>query len=398
MSVDFFWARGARAGTLNSAWFLPALVVAAVAACSAPAERELAQRGFDIIGGLPAPSPELDHTGALVYRIRATGDVGVLCSATLIGPETVVTANHCVAPLVAFERVGIDVSWARGANALEPEEQIPIVAFTRSPLPQGGAFGYGADVAVIHLERPVAVTPAVVRPFSSALLGTSMVTLGYGVSSAAALGDGRRRIGRETLVATEGRIYEAMFGDFESFVEWKLTGATSDADALQALALDPTLGDLAALTREYDDFRLLEGYEVVTGKGAGDTQSCEGDSGSPLALVAADGAFETYGVVSGGVDSARSACDFGQVFATFGPAVYQMLEQERGWTDPCGELDARGVCEGSVARRCQTSFASALRGPSEQDCALLEQDCVTTDAGAACAAAVPEAGSPLATP
>jgi hypothetical protein len=315
---------------------LAALLSAISVACSAPAGRRepTAERSFDIIGGLRAPSPELDHTGGLVYYARDSGATGLLCSATLIGPQTLVTANHCVAPLNVFARIGIDVTWARGPNFHEPTEEIPITGFVPSPLPDGGAFGYGADVAVIHLAHPSTVTPATIRPFSHELLGQSLVTLGYGVSSAAGVNDGWRRIGRETVVATSGRIYEAMFSDFESFVEWQLTGSTSGADALAALALDPTLADLQAQRTEYDRWQLLEQYEVFTGKAPGDTQSCEGDSGSPLGRIAADGSFETFGVVSGGANSARSMCDNGQVFATFGPEVFALLERERSWLSP----------------------------------------------------------------
>jgi hypothetical protein len=310
------------------------LLAAALVACSAlvdPGERT-ALRGFDIIGGLRAPSPELDHTGGLVYYRRDTGDTGLLCSATLIGPQTVVTAHHCVVPLSVFARIGIDVTWTRGANYREPAEQIPIAGFVPSPIPSGGALGYGADVAVIHLQHPAAAAPAVVRPFSHELLGQSMVTLGFGVSSASGSNDGWRRIGRETVVATRGLIYEAMLGDFESFVEWQLTGSTSSADVLAAL--DPTLADLPALRSEYERWTLLEAYEVYAGNAPGDTQSCEGDSGSPLGRITPDGTFETFGVVSGGASSARSVCDNGQVFATFGPEVFALLERERDWSSP----------------------------------------------------------------
>lgn len=303
--------------------------------CAAPsAPDEHATRAFELIGGPRAPSAELDHTGALVYFVRSTGATGLLCSATLIGPQTLVTAHHCVTPLSTFARVGIDVSWARGANFLEPVEELPIAGFVPSPIPSGGAFGYGADVAVIHLERPSTAPLAVVRPFSHDLLGQSMVTLGFGVSSAAGVNDGWRRSGRETVVATRGLIYQAMFGDLESFVEWQLTGTTSGADALTPLERDPTRADLAALRAEYERWQLLEEYELYAGNVPGDTQSCEGDSGGPLGRFAPDGSFETFGVVSGGANSARSQCDNGQVFASFGPEVFALLEREKSWPSP----------------------------------------------------------------
>lgn len=319
----------------RSGLLLRALLFGACSAvsCAAPAEQSehTAQRGLDLIGGPRAPSAALDHTGGLVYRVRSSGATGLLCSATLIGPQTLVTANHCVAPLATFARIGIDVTWARGASFLEPLEEIPLAGFISSPIPNGGALGYGADVAVLHLQRPAAVAPAVVRPFTHDLLGQSLVTLGFGVSSATGVNDGWRRIGRETVVATRGLIYQAMFGDFESFVEWQLTGGTSSADALAELERDPTLADLDALRAEYERWQLLEEYEIYAGNAPGDTQSCDGDSGGPLGRVAPDGSFETFGVVSGGANSARSQCDNGQLFATFGPEVFALLERELSW-------------------------------------------------------------------
>jgi trypsin len=363
---------------------LLALCASSFVACSEPRGPVVGRQALDIIGGQPAPSAELDHTGALLYRVRASGSEGLLCSATLIGPETVVTAKHCVAPLVAFERVGIDVTWARGPDFNAPLERVPIVAFARSPIEQGGAFGYGTDVAVIHLERPVAVTPARVRPFTADLLGQSMITVGYGISTAEGAVDGLRREGRETVKAVRGNIYEAFFGNFETFVEWWVTGVTSDVDFLEVVAQSPGTADLDALAAEYASWQLLEQHEAVTSTEPGDTQSCTGDSGGPLALLAADGGFDTYAVVSGGPTSASSVCDFGQVFATFGPDVFPFVEGATSWTDPCGDVSASGECAGRSARRCETSFANDVRRLLEQDCGATGQSCVMGGAGPEC--------------
>jgi hypothetical protein len=355
-----------------------------VTSCNEPPQIELERRSLDVIGGTPAASEAFDHTGALLYRVRASGTVGLLCSATLIGAETVVTAKHCVAPLVAFERVGIDVSWARGADFNAPIERVPIAAFARSPLEQGGAFGYGSDVAVVHLERPVGVLPALPRPFTGDLLGQTLVTLGYGVSTAEGAVDGLRRSGRETVSAVDGNIYQAFFGDFETFVEWWVTGLTSNIDYLAVIAENPSSVDLDALAAEYASWLLLEQHEAVAGTAVDDTQSCTGDSGGPLGRVGDDGRFETFAVVSGGPRSASSICDYGQVFATFGPSTFPFLEAAASWIDPCGNVDARGECDGPVARRCQTSFANGVRQLVAEDCGAMDQSCALSLDGAAC--------------
>jgi hypothetical protein len=359
--------------------------------------RELGRGSEAIIGGLVAVNPLLNHTGALTYRVRETGQTGGLCSASLIAPQTVVTAKHCISQMVMFEQFGIDVFWSPGPDFNAPIENIPVVAVAGSPGDEIGLSGFGRDVGVAHLDTPSSMPTIDIQPFSPDLLGVSMVTLGFGVSSAAGLIDGRRRIGRETVALVEGNAYLALFGDFETFVELTVTGQTSDVDIIPRVEADPSLADLDALRAEFDAAQLLPGEEVVTGKAPGDTQSCELDSGGPLALVEADGDWQTFGVVSAGPRSTRPICAFGQLFSVFGPITFPFLESERSWVDPCGDVSIAGECEGDQLRRCESSFASNVRRLVEEDCAASGGSCVVSDGGVACS--VPgDAGSDAAAP
>jgi hypothetical protein len=341
----------------------------------------VSQAPFAIIGGVVAPSPELDHTGAFMLRNRSTGEGRPLCTGTLIAPETVVTAKHCISVLPIFEPMGLDVLFAVGPDHDDPIDIIPVAAVAGAPGDDGGEGGYGRDVGVAHLDRPVVgVTPAVARPFTAELLGVTMVTLGYGMSSADGAIDGLRRIGRETVEAVSGLTYEALFGDFESFAERMVTNQITELDILPMVSDD----DLAQLQAIYQSGILLDQHEAVTGRRPGDTQSCHNDSGGPLARPSLSGGWEVYAVVSAGPDSSRSICDFGQVFATFGPVTFPFLEQERQWSDPCGDTDAGGVCDGDVAVRCQTRFDPGERRLVEDDCAARGQACIVSASGAGC--------------
>jgi hypothetical protein len=346
----------------------------------------LGQGSSAIIGGVVAPNPLLDHTGTLTYRVRDTGATGALCSASLIGPSTLVTAKHCISVMPSFERAGIDVYWTPGPNFFTPLDAIRVVAVAGAPGDEPGFAGYGRDVGVAHLEREsVGVPMLAIRAFSPDLLGRSMVTLGYGLSSAGGLFDGLRRVGRETVSQVEGRAYEGLFGDFESFVELVVRSEATELDIIPVVEADPSLADLAALRLEYDSRLLLPDHEVVTGKAPGDTQSCELDSGGPLALVAEDGSWESYGVVSAGPRLPRPICLMGQVFAVFGPITLPFLEAERAWEDPCGDVTTSGRCDGARLSRCESSFISGVRRLVETDCAAAGETCSTTTlAGAAC--------------
>src|SRR5688572_21239869 len=357
------------------------LFVGALVACGDAPGGAFGQASRNIIGGLVAPSPLLDHTGALTYRVRATGATGPLCTASLIGPSTLVTAKHCISVMATFERVGIDVFWAPGPSFLEPRDLIPVVAVAGAPGDEPGFAGYGRDVGVAHLDRESVATPLLaIRPFSRDLLGRSMVTLGYGISSAGGNVDGQRRVGRETVSQVEGSAYAGLFGDFESFVELVVSGEQTERDILPVVEADPSLADLAALRAEYDAALLLPDHEVVTGKAPGDTQSCELDSGGPLALVAEDGSWESYGVVSAGPRMPRPICLLGQVFAVFGPVTLPFLEAERLWQDPCGDVPVAGRCDGGRLSRCESSFATGVRRLLVEDCAARGTTCTESAA------------------
>jgi hypothetical protein len=354
---------------------------------------ELGSAAQPIIGGLIASNPLLDHTGTLSYTVRSSGASDALCSASLIAPQTVVTANHCISVMATFERIGIDVFWTPGPNFKEPLDRIPVVAVAGAPANEPGFAGYGRDVGVAHLDEPSEGLPLMgIQPFRRDLLGVSMVTLGYGISSAGGVIDGLRRVGRETVSQVEGSSYAGLFGDFESFVELVVTGESTELDILPVVEANPELADLAALRAEFDAALLLTDYEVVTGKAPGDTQSCALDSGGPLSLVDENGDWESYGVVSAGPRLGRPICAFGQVFAVFGPETFGFLETERTWDDPCGDVGVDGRCDGNRLERCESSFATNVRRLVEIDCAAAGNICVESSDGSSCVAA-PDAGA-----
>lgn len=361
-----------------------ALLIAS--ACSGPPDTtEFTQREQDIIGGFHASSAVLNHTGALVLIDALSGELFPFCSSTLIGPETVVTAKHCaqLLPFIELNQLG-GVAWAAGPRAATPVELIPIVAVDTAPGDIGGFVGLGRDTAVVYLDRPTSIVPAVPKLADASLIGKAMVSIGYGVYGASGSSDDRRRIGRETVAGVEGRTFELMFGSFENFVEWAFTGQVTPEDFLAMLPPDDPFVEF--LRHEFDTVLLFDQHEAVTGLGATDTQSCFGDSGGPLALFQRNGVTETYGVVSGGLGSLRMACDFGTVFSTFGPQTIAFLEASREWVDPCGDVSSEGLCDGNLARNCETNFNGNIRRLTEEDCGAAGLTCVTAETGAGCGA------------
>ena len=339
-----------------------------------------------IIFGVDASSAELNHTGGLV-AVFPGDSPELICTGSLIGPETVVTAKHCVDILPYIEASGYSIGFAIGPDSAAPDELIGVAGFQTSPGDTGGFVGYGRDVAVLHLDHAptIPTTYAEPRLLTDSRVGERMVTVGYGVHGATGGFDGKRRIGRETVAAVEGYTYEAIFGDFESYVEWWFTGQVTDDDYLENL-------DGSQLDYLYDSYISLVLYpehEAVTDAGEGNTQSCHGDSGGPLMRVTREGTWTTYGVVSGGFYSLRMACDFGTVFSTFGPESLEFVRTAREWQDPCGEVTQGGACDNGYAIRCESNLAYGVREVIEEDCIAQGEQCVVVDGNAVCGIVYP---------
>jgi hypothetical protein len=351
------------------------------------ADTPLQTREQPIIGGTLLQSDELDHTGALVVVTdSAAGQRAVFCTATLIGEQTVVTAKHCALTIFDAASLGLPVEWLAGHSATDAVEQIPLAAVELDPVSQGGFLGIGRDVAVAQLDRPASVPVAEPALLADEHVGQSMLSIGYGVFTPNGAQDGQRRVGSEAVAAIRGRAYEAIFGSFENFVEWSFTGSVTAANFIASFApgnIGLTVA-LSALRAQYEAVQLLDGYEAVTGRAPGDTQTCSGDSGGPLAQRDVDGTWRTYGVVSGGLNSLRSVCDYGSVFAVFGSETLSFLQEARAWEDPCGDVSARGECQGARAVRCQTSLLDDVRRLIQRDCGASGRGCALGPEGADC--------------
>jgi hypothetical protein len=381
-----------------------------------------------LIAGFAANDPRLDAMGALVLIPPYPGPNELLCGAGLITSETLLTAKHCAEIIPLAISFGYRLAFSTGPDIKRPGKVVELAAYEMAPGDEGGFVGRGRDVAVLHLEHPLTgVTPLAVGQFTDEDIGKAFAAIGFGVQDNSGA-DGTRRLGKETLRAREGRTLEVMFGTFERFLEWFQTGNVTAQNLIKSyerklnLASDGGAGgtggnrtggtgggaggaggtagtgggggsdggvdgggppSIEEIARYYWELFVLEkGYEVVTGGVAGDSQTCYGDSGSPL-LKYLDGQFFTFGVVSGGVGSTDLVCDVGSTFATFGPEVAAFIETAKQWVDPCGDLDVVGACDGNVARRC-TNAAEGRRRAIEFDCGLVGMTCNTRQGQVSC--------------
>ena len=234
------------------------LAAAAFAALAALAAAPVAGAGPEprIVGGTVA-SPGAYPWAASLVAAGAEAPEGHGCGASLVGPETLLTAAHCVTGLTPEE---VDAVVGRSKlSDTSTGQRVDVTWYAAHP--------GGTDVALVRLAEPVAESPVGLATTADAALyqpGLEATAVGWGL---------RREAG----------------------------GAP--ADDLREVNV-PIVAD-ADCRRAY---RKVEGFEAATMicAGAGGRDTCSGDSGGPLIVRDAAGDPLQVGVTSFGRGCARA--------------------------------------------------------------------------------------------
>jgi hypothetical protein len=166
-----------------------ALPCAALLACSAVGTEQLGSRASAIAGG----DADLSHHNVFLLVAHHDGSGG-LCTATLIAPNLLLTARHCVSPGAGDDHVlcGDSVLGEPypataffATNAPQPREDSRFFTAANVRVPVQGEDTCGYDVALIILDQNVpssVSTPAVPRIDREVVPGEPYTAVGYGVN------------------------------------------------------------------------------------------------------------------------------------------------------------------------------------------------------------------------
>lgn len=180
----------------NTVYYLFTLFV--LAGCSANAEQDAAveirlEVAPTIYGGR-VDEEGGDRNAVLALKVQQTRGAE-LCSGTLIAPNLVLTARHCVTRTLSKDvqcdedgnsRWGVhldtdlrgdEVSVYVGGN---PNLSGPPAAIAKDIVTPSGKVVCNADIALVVLDKPVDAQPLPVRLFGTTPEGSALTTVGYG--------------------------------------------------------------------------------------------------------------------------------------------------------------------------------------------------------------------------
>jgi secreted trypsin-like serine protease len=229
-----------------------------------------------VVGGKAATPGKYPYMAAFEYQFEGEKEYTQVCGASLVAPDKILTAAHCVyddrdgnfsSEVVPPETVRFLI----GSYSLERRSSGETIGATRIEVYPEYDSDFKGDVAIVTLARaatrgtPVRIpSPATEKPLWAP--GKQATVTGWG-----------------TFLWNDPGL-----------------GYTNDLQEVQVPMVADQTCDQAYLTDDPFHGDFYADYDVCAGETTGGKDSCQGDSGGPLVVPDASGALVQAGVVSRG--------------------------------------------------------------------------------------------------
>jgi hypothetical protein len=149
-----------------------------------PGTSTVGMRGDPVIGGQPTAEGDFPIVGALLSD--SFGQPQFFCTGTLIAPDVVLTAAHCLEPGEYFQGLP-SFTLATDTTQLGPEDVVAAKSVHQHPMYDGqfGALGREYDVGIVLLAQPLtgaplARLPSPAQAAAGLVTGATLAIVGYG--------------------------------------------------------------------------------------------------------------------------------------------------------------------------------------------------------------------------
>lgn len=273
-----------------------------------------------IIGGTNTSISSAPWMVQLLFELDNDGYFYFTCGGTLVAPNKVLTAAHCVTDEngKALDMAGHGMILANTAKlAGGPDDEGTAVTISRSYF--AGSYNAAAidnDIALLTLSKPLTGTPAQPAPYRDTTRyapGTTATTYGWGMTGSDP--------DLDQLSDTLQRVTQPL---------------RSDAECSENI--DTALGDPGA----FKPGHMICAGEGGTGDNSTGKATCPGDSGSPMMV---DGRI--IGVTSWGVATQSELCNLSGLYdvytkvSTYVPALQPRIDDTNFSRDTKADLFAR---------------------------------------------------------